>query len=194
MWRGSGHRPRCVDGAHNGPHGAGRGSKRHGVTVDEDGFEVPADADLANTGVADQLIAAILGTRESAAEGDYHLASTGVTWTDPAEAAALRDALAAHKVENVMLVSAVLAAAALAQRAGSALGYANTGLLFVEPDTATLAVVDSSDGSIAEVRRESLPDDDTDAVARLTAMAADAGQLESRPEGLFVVGDSGVDV
>ncbi|WP_180275991.1 DUF7159 family protein [Mycobacterium celatum] len=167
------------------------GQNADGVTVDEDGFEVPADADLANTGVADQVIAAILGTRESAAEGDYHLASTGVTWTDPAEAAALRDALAAHKVENVMLVSAFLAAAALAQAVGSAVGYAHTGLLFLEPETATLAIVDSADGSIADVRRRPLSG--SDAATELADMMAGLEALESRPDGVFVVG-CGVDV
>jgi hypothetical protein len=116
-----------------------------------------------------------------------------VTWTDPIAASALRDRLAAHKIENVMLVSAFLAAAALAQTMGTAMGYSHTGLLFIEPDSATLAVVDSADGSIAEVRRELLPADDADAVAELTTMAAQADGLESRPQGLFVVG-SGVDI
>jgi hypothetical protein len=93
-----------------------------------------------------------------------------------------------------MLVSAFLAAAALAQTVGTALGYSHTGLLFVEPNTATLAVVDSVDGSIADVRRELLPADDTEAVAQLTAMAAGADGLETRPQGLFVVGSVGVDI
>jgi hypothetical protein len=61
------------------------------------------------------VIAAILGTQESAAERGHQLQSSGVTWTDPVEADALRDALAAHKVENVMPVSAFMAVAALAQ-------------------------------------------------------------------------------
>lgn len=173
------------------------GENADGATVEEDGFEIPsngeADHPTVPNSAANQVIAAILGTRESAAEGGYRLTSTGVTWTDPAEAGALRDALAAHKVENVMLVSAFLAAAALAQTVGTAQGYAHTGLLFVEPDSATLAVVDSSDGSIADVRREVLPADDDEAVAELTKMAADADRLQSRPEGLFVVG-SGVDI
>jgi hypothetical protein len=139
------------------------------------------------------VIAAIVGTRESATEGGYRLTSTGVTWTDPIEAGVLRDRLAAHKIENVMLVSAFLAAAALAQTVGTSMGYSHTGLLFIEPDSATLAVVDSTDGSIADVRRDVLPADDNDAVAELTAMAAWADGLESHPQGLFVVG-SGVDV
>jgi hypothetical protein len=167
------------------------GENADGVTVDEDGFEVPVGAHSANTDAADRVIAAILGTRESAAEGDYHLVSTGVTWTDPVEAAALRDALAAHKVENVMLVSAFLAAAALAQAVGSAVGYAHTGLLFLEPDTATLAIVDSADGSVVDVRRRPMPR--ADAAAELADMVAGLEALDSRPDGLFVVG-CGVDV
>ncbi|WP_444543010.1 DUF7159 family protein, partial [Mycobacterium celatum] len=132
-----------------------------------------------------------LGTREGAAEGGYELLSTGVTWTDQAEATALRDALAAHKVENVMLVSAFLAAAALAQSVGSSVGYARTGLLFVEPDTATMAIVDSADGSITEVRREPLKSGDT--AGELAALVADMQTLALRPDGLFMVG-SGVDI
>jgi hypothetical protein len=173
------------------------GANADGATVDEDGFEVRTTEDADNPTIpsaADQVIAAIIGTRESAAEGGYRLTSTGVTWTDPIEAGALRDALAARKVENVMLVSAFLAAAALAQTVGAALGYTHTGLLFVEPTSATLAVVDSADGSIVAVRRELLPADDTEAVAQLTAMAAGADGLESCPQGLFVVGSDGVDV
>jgi hypothetical protein len=173
------------------------GEKGEGPTVDQDGFRVLPTAETGNSATAsaaDQVMAAILGTREGAAQEGYHLASTGVTWVDPVEAGALRDALAAHRVENVMLVSAFLAAAALAQAYGSTIGYRHTGLLFIEPDSATLAVVDSTDGSVTDVRRASLPDDDADAVAELTAMAAGAGRLNPRPQGLFVVGSSGVDV
>jgi hypothetical protein len=173
------------------------GEDGEGATVDQDAFPLATAANTSNAATSsatDQVVAAILGTREGAAEGGYRLASTGVTWADPVEADALRDALAAHRVENVMLVSAFLAAAALAQAYGATTGYAHTGLLFIEPDSATLAVVDSGDGSIADVRRSSLPDDDADAVAELTAMAAGADGLEPHPQGLFVVGSNGVDV
>src|SRR5581483_11576341 len=43
-------------------------------------------------------------------------------------------------------------------------------------------------------RRAPLPDDDTAAVAELTALAGNADTLEPRPQGLFVVGSDGVDV
>lgn len=169
------------------------GENGDGATVDEDNFDVSADDDAATVSAADQVVSAILGTREGAAEGGYQLASTGVTFTDPVEAAALRDALAAHKVENVMLVSAFLAAAALAQAVGNQTNYAQTALLYIEPDTATLAVVDSADGSIADVRREALPDDDEAAVAKLATMVSAAEGLAARPDAVFVVG-SGIDI
>jgi hypothetical protein len=169
------------------------GENGDGATVDEDNFQVPAEDDAATITAADQVVSAILGTREGAAAGGYQLASTGVTFTDPVEAAALRDALAAHKVENVMLVSAFLAAAALAQTVGNETNCARTALLYVEPDTATLAVVDSTDGSIVDVRREALPDDDEAAVTQLAALVSGAEALETHPEAVFVVG-SGVDI
>jgi hypothetical protein len=169
------------------------GENGDGVTVDEDNFDIAAEGNAATVAAADQVISAILGTREGAAEGGYQLTSTGVTFTDPIEAAALWDALAAHKIENVMLVSAFLAAAALAQAVGNETNYAQTALLFIEPDTATLAVVDSADGSIADVHRQALPDDDDAAVAQLATLVSGAEALETRPDAVFVVG-SGIDV
>jgi hypothetical protein len=167
------------------------GESAGGLTVDEDNFDV--DPESAAAAAADQVIAAILGTRESVDESGHQLQSSGVTWTDPIEADALRDALAAHKVENVMLVSAFIAAAALAQAVGSATNCARTALLFVEPTTATLAVVDSTDGSIADVHQQPLPEGDDAAVAELAAMVSGVAELEAGPESLFLVG-SGVDI
>src|SRR6201997_2971934 len=136
------------------------GQNGDGVTVDQDNIDLPADDEGSPSTAANQVVSAILGTREGAAQGGYQLASTGVTFTDPVEAAALRDALAAHKVEDVMMVSAFLAPAALAQTVGNQTNYARTALLYVEPNCASLAVVDSADGSIIDVRRQPLPHDD----------------------------------
>jgi hypothetical protein len=169
------------------------GENADGVTVDEENFVVTDGEDPATFSAPDQVVAAILGTREGANEAGYELRSTGVTWTNPREAAELRDALAARKVENVMLVSSFLAAAALAQSIGSATGYARAALLYVEPEAATLAVVDTSDGSITDVHREILPDDDDQAVSKLLEMVSAAEGLDDEPDGVLVVG-SGVDI
>src|ERR1700736_6137119 len=157
------------------------GESADGASVDQDNFAVD---DTSPRTAPSQVVSAILGTREGAEEGGYQLLSAGVTWTDHVEAALLRDALISHKVENVMLVSAFMAAAALAQAVGDATNYARTALLFVEPYTATLAVVDTADGSIADVRRELLPDDDDRAVGRLVEMVSGAESLKTHPEAI----------
>ncbi|HEY0225056.1 MAG TPA: hypothetical protein VGC05_01415 [Mycobacterium sp.] len=170
------------------------GENADGALVEEDEFEVAAADDSDPTSSPDQVISAILGTREGAAEAGFELASIGVTWTDQTEAAILRDALSAYKLENVMLVSAFLAAAALAQSVGGAMGYERTAVLFVEPDTATLAVVETSDGSIVDVYKEPIDADSYDEVtAQLGGMVYALEELDFAPGGLFLLG-SGVDI
>ncbi len=166
------------------------GEKADGVTVDHDVFDIkPADGS-ATSSAAEQVLAAIVGTQESAAASGHHLKSIGVTWTHHSDAAALRDTLAARGIEDVMLVSATHAAAALAQAVGRAIGYDTTALLFIEKDTATLSVVQTEDGSVVKVLSRDLHD--SDAMAVLTEMATAVESAESPPQGLFVVG-SGVD-
>src|ERR1700756_2768971 len=155
------------------------GESADGAAVDQDNFDVD---DASPRTAPSQVVSAILGTREGAEEGGYQLLSAGVTWTDHVEAAMLRDALISHKVENVMLVSAFMAAAALTQAVGDATNYAHTALLFVEPYTAILAVVDTADGSISEVRRRVLADDEDDAVAELVEMVSGVESMETRPQ------------
>ncbi len=167
------------------------GEKADGKTVDYDSFDIAANDGSANASPADQVIDAVLGTKESAAAGGHHLKSIGVTWSDHTDASALRDALAAHGIEDVMLVSEGHAAAALAQAVGRAVGYETTALFFIDRDTATLSVVRTEDGSVVKVVSRTLHSDD--AMAVLTDMAAAVDAQDSRPQGMFVVG-SGVDV
>ncbi|WP_082929801.1 hypothetical protein, partial [Mycobacterium sp. 1164966.3] len=174
------------------------GDNADGVTVEEDNFEVDAAGQSAPPGaVADQVIEAIIGTREGAVQGGCQLTSTGVTWTDPAEVAVLRDKLAALDIRGVMLVSPLLAAAALAQTVGVSLGYEHLAMLFVEPTNVTLAVVDVADGSIVDLHRQSLDGDGQDdghcdtqpsVAARLATMIAGLDARGSRADGVFLIG------
>jgi hypothetical protein len=167
------------------------GEKGDGVTVDHDSFDLAAKEGSANSAAVDQVVEAILGTQESATTGGHHLKAIGVTWSDHNQGSALRDALAAKGLDDVMLVSASHAAAALAQAAGRAVGYDTTALLFIDRDTATLSVVQTDDGSVVKVLSSSLHS--SDAMGVLTEMAAAVDAQDAPPQGMFVVG-SGVDV
>ncbi len=158
-----------------------------GATVEDDA--VPVAATRTAPG---HVVSAILGTRQGAAAGGYRLTSTGVAWTDPAEAAALQQALADNNIRNVTLVSAFLAAAALTQTVGQAIGYRHTAMLLVDPNFATVAVIDSDDGSIAGVRRQRRALSLADTAAQLAAMVAGCTASETHPDGVFLVGQ-GVD-
>ena len=169
------------------------GQNADGVTVEQDEFEVGAAGNSATAGAVDQVIAAISGTREGAVEGGHQLTSTGVTWTDPAEVGALREAIAAHEVGSVMLVSPLLAAAALAQTVGHALGYEHIAMLFVEPESTTLAVVDVADGSIVDLHRHPVATARQGAsqgaiAAELATMVAGLDARGSRADGVFLIG------
>lgn len=165
------------------------GVRADGVTVDHDVFDVASAEGSAK--VAEHVVAAVQGTKESAEAGGHHLKSIGVTWSDHAEATALRDALAAHGIDDVMLVSEGHAAASLAQAVGRAVGYDTTALLFVDRDTATLSVVQTDDGSVVKVLSRTLHS--SDAMAVLTEMAEAVAAQDAPPQGIFVVG-AGVDI
>jgi hypothetical protein len=167
------------------------GNKADGEIVDHDTFDVTPYDGSATSSASSQVVAAVLGTLESAREGGHQLKAIGVTWSDHEEAAKVRDALTAAGVEDAVLVSELHAAGALAQTAGRAVGYETTGLLFLDRDTATLSVVRTDDGSIVKVLSRSLHS--TDAMAVLSDMASAAAAQDSPPQGMFVVG-SGVDV
>jgi hypothetical protein len=171
------------------------GENADGVTIEEDNFGVDTAEGAATSGAPEQVIASILGTREGAAEGGYRLMSTGVTWTDPTEVGALRDAVAFREMRSVMLVSPLLAAAALTQTVGAAMDYEYTALLFVEPESTTLAVVETADGSIVDLHRQRVhcARRGAETVSELAAMVAALDGLESSPDGVFVVG-CGVDI
>ena len=167
------------------------GEDGDGSTVDRDGFDIAGAPDAATSDIAEQVVAAILGTRESAAEGGHRLVSTGVAWTDHRAAAELRKALRARRIEDVVLVSELHAASALAQAVGLTIEADRTALMFLERDTATLAVVRTVDGAVVRVQSTSLQS--PEALADLQDMVAALERSEDPPQAVFMVG-SGVDV
>jgi hypothetical protein len=161
------------------------GEDAHGATVDHRCFDLTTDDAAASA------LAGILGTRDSASEGGHRITATGVVWTDPVAAARLKSVLRAASIDDVILVSELHAAGALAQAIGQAAGYAHTALMFLERDTATLAVVRAADGAVVKVASRSLHV--PDAAAELQTMVVGLERLPTPPQALFMVG-SGVDV
>ncbi|OBJ10128.1 hypothetical protein A5624_16370 [Mycobacterium sp. 1482292.6] len=167
------------------------GENADGVTVEQEEFAVGAAGNSADlgAGAVGQVIDAIIGTREGVLEGGHRLTSIGVTWSDPAGVGALREALATREIDGVMLVAPLLAAAALAQTVGYALGYERLAMLFVEPANATLAVVDVSDGSIVDLHRRQIGDARAGGLAvELASMVSGLDARGSRADGVFVIG------
>ncbi|EUA53588.1 hypothetical protein I550_5226 [Mycobacterium intracellulare 1956] len=157
------------------------GQDADGVTVEQEEFEVGAAGKA-----VDRVIDAIGGTREGVVEGGHRLSSTGVTWTNPADVAALRAAINASDLGDVMMVAPLLAAAALAQTVGDALAYERIAMLFVETASATLAVVEVGDGSIVDLHRRRITG--TAAPAELATMVAGLDAGGSAADGVFIVG------
>ena len=127
----------------------------------------------------------------SSVASGHRLITTGVAWTDRASAAQLRSALRARGVADVVLVSELHAAGALAQAVGRKVGYERTALMFLEGDTAALSVVDTATGAVVGVQTRRLQP--ADVMADLREMIVSLERLADQPDGVFVVG-SGIDV
>ena len=160
------------------------GADANGATVDQHCVTSIA-------GTSDKhVLAGILGTRISVADGAHRIVSTGVAWSDHGDAAQLKKALRANNIDDVILVSELHAASALAQAIGQALGCQYIALMFLERDTATVAVVRIADGAVVRVDSRSLHAADT--AAEMQNMVAGLERLAIPPQAVFVVG-SGID-
>lgn len=164
------------------------GAGGDGATVDASVFGVyPGDC------AAERAAAAILGTRESVAAAGYRLSAVGVAWSDHVHAARLRDELRRRRVDDVVMVSELHGAAALAQAIGLRTGCARTALLFIERGTATLAVVRTTDRAVMWVASRSLhaPGEMAGIEASLAGLTcAELGGPDEPPRAVYVVGSA----
>lgn len=166
------------------------GENGDGVTLEERSYDVPTEE--TEFAAVDALIAAILRARDSADAAGHHLTATGVTVTDPLDAAALNSRLstgALAGLENLALISPVLAAANLAHNLGQTVGCDQMGLLSVETTTATLAVVDCTDGTVTQILRTPLSAGD--ATAAVDTVADQLNAAQTNPGGLFLICSDG---
>lgn len=154
-----------------------------------DGRIVDTDTIVVSEGegtTSEQVLSAIVGTRDGMIDSGHNLISTGVVWSDHAEAAELRDSLASRGIDGVEFFSALHAGGALAKAASSVTGYEKSALLVIEPENATLAVVDSVDGSIVGLASEPLITGVTPGV--LANLVNPLKGKENAPDGVFLLG------
>lgn len=147
------------------------GTAGEGATVHRDGIDFET---------LDDVIAAV---------GDNRLHAVGVTWTNEAEAQAstVQETLASRGLENVIAISELEAADALASGIAERAGYDDVAVCLVEPDAAVVAMV-TPDG--ATVDRIARPLDGHDAVELPSSVIALLNLDEWQPEAIFVVGSA----
>lgn len=166
------------------------GADGDGVTLDSNVVDGSV-GESGCSGAAEQVVAAILGTQESVDEGAHRLTAIGVAWTDHADGKRLRQALRANDIDDVVMVSELHAASALAQAVGRRIGCERTALLFLEGSEATLAVVRTVDGAVVAVQSRVLHTEDI--VADLRGMVATLELSAEPPQAVFLMG-AGLDV
>ncbi len=120
----------------------------------------------------------------------HHLVVSGVAWDDDPAPESFRDGISGRDLQNVMLVAERHATGALAQNVGRALGFDTTAVMVIGPDTATLSVVDSDDGSLVEARMCAVDGDHATDI--LPVMAATLESTNPKPGSVFVVGPRSV--
>lgn len=124
-----------------------------------------------------------------AAVGDNRLHAIGVTWTNEAEAQAsmVLDTLASRDLANVIAISELEAADALAAGIADRAGYDDVAVCLVEPDAAVVALVTADGVSVDRIAR---PLDGDDAVELPSSVIAQLDLDEWQPEAIFVVGSA----
>ena len=161
------------------------GTTGEGAPIDRGALEITEDAPFD----ADGLLSVLLDANESVVERGVH--AVGVTWTTDADAAALAvlDALDARGLANVVSVSEIEAAEALAGGIADIAGYDDVAVCIFEPD-ATLVSVVNADG--VTVDRQDRPVDGTDNIelaGSVIALDLNDRQLDA----IFVVGSADLD-
>ena len=90
------------------------GDKADGLTMDCDQFALTSAVGTPSASASEQVSAAILATEESASSRGHHLCTCGIALSRECDADELQASLDARDVADVILVSELQAAAALA--------------------------------------------------------------------------------
>ncbi len=161
------------------------GTTGEGAPVDRGALDITDDAPLD----AEGLLSVLLDANESVVESGVH--AVGVTWTTDADAAALAvlEALDARGVQDVVSVSEVEAAEALAGGIADIAGYDDVAVCIFEPDATLVAVVNADGVTVDRQDRPADGEDNIELTSSVIALDLNDRQLDS----IFVVGSSDLD-
>ena len=161
------------------------GTTGEGAPVDRGALDITDDAPFD----AEGLLSVLLDANESVVESGVH--AVGVTWTTDADAAALAvlEALDARGVQNVVSVSEIEAAEALAGGIADIAGYDDVAVCIFEPDATLVAVVNADGVTVDRQDRPTDGEDNIELTSSVIALDLNDRQLDS----IFVVGSSDLD-
>ena len=161
------------------------GTTGGGAPIDRGALDITAVASFDADGLLDALL------HETVAERRVH--AIGVTWTSEAgtAASAVLQALADRGLENVVAVSDIEAADALASGIAGITAYDDVAVCIVEPDAAVVAVVNADGVTVDRIDR---PLDRADAVELTSSVMAMVDLNDWRPDAIFVLGSDELDL
>jgi hypothetical protein len=166
------------------------GHEADGEIMDQDAFDVPTRRGAAAISMSDYVAGALSRTRAIADGRQPH--TIGVTWSDDfeLEASVLLKSLSDEGFNNVVAVRSPEASEALARGIGRAVGYEQTAVCLVEPDSVVVSVVDTHGGMVQTITQH-----DQYTVSGLIGWLTDVFDANDwHPQCLIIVGpDAGVD-
>lgn len=127
------------------------GHEADGEIMDQDAFDVPTRRGATAISSSDYVAGAL--SRTHAMAGGRRPSAIGVTWSDDSElqASLFLKTLTDAGYQNVVAVRSPEAGEALARGIGKAVGYEQTAVCLLEPDTIVMSVVDTDDGAVQTV-------------------------------------------
>jgi len=160
------------------------GEGADGEIMEHDGFDVPTRRGAAAISTSDYVAGAMSRTRAMATGRRPH--AIGVTWSEESEFAAslLLKSLTDAGFNNIVAVRSPEAGEALARGIGHAVGYEQTVVCLLEPETVVVSMVDTHDGAVQTVSHH---EHDTDAEL-IDWLIRVFDVNDWRPECLIVVG------
>lgn len=160
------------------------GHEGEGDIMAQAAFDVPTRRGATAISTSEYVAGAMSRTRAMA--DDHRPHAIGVTWSDDSEleASLLLKSLTEDGFDNIVAIRSPEAGEALARGIGRAVGYQQTAVCLLEPESVVVSLIDTYDGAVQTVSRQG-----RDAETGLIDWLSDVFDVNDwHPECLIVVG------